>query len=293
MSDDIKIEPVSNEPAISEAREGMLISNPEENALVEELSKGKDRKYKRFVMAALGSIPWIGSYLSILGAVAGLSAEFDQEKVNDLLKIWIQENQPKLDELERTLNEMTARLDRLGEEIQQRIEAPEYISLVRSGFRVWDQAETAEKREYIKRLLTNAGATKLVPDDLVRLFISWINNYHESHFAVIKEIYKNPGITRGEIWDKVHTQRPPDNSSEADLYKYLIRDLSIGGVIRQEKEVAADGSFIKTRPVRMPRGQVSQAMESAFEDTKPYVLTELGKEFITYVLNDVVPRVEE
>jgi hypothetical protein len=33
-------------------------------------------------------------------------------------------------------------------------------------------------------------------------------------------------------------------------------------------------------------------MESAFEDTKPYVLTELGKEFIHYVLNDVVQRVE-
>jgi hypothetical protein len=193
------IEPVANEPASAEVQQGVIIPNSAENALVEELSMGKDRKYKRFVMAALGSIPWMGSYLSILGAVAGLSAEFDKEKVNDLLKLWIQENQPKLDELKSTLNEMSGRLDSLGEEIQQRIESPEYLSLVRNGFRVWDQAETAEKREYIKCLLTNTGATKLVPDDLVKLFISWVNNYHESHFAVIKEIYKNPGITLAKL----------------------------------------------------------------------------------------------
>ena len=128
---------------------------------------------------------------------------------------------------------------------------------------------------------------------MVRLFISWINNYHESHFAVIKQIYKNPGITRGEIWDNVHTERPAENSSEADLYRYLIRELSLGGVIRQEKEMNEDSAFLKKRPVRTPRGQGSQVMESAYEDTKPYVLTELGKEFITYVLNDVVQRVGE
>jgi hypothetical protein len=29
---------------------------------------------------------------------------------------------------------------------------------------------------------------------------------------------------------------------------------------------------------------------SAFEDTKPYVLTELGKQFVHYVMEDVVPQ---
>ena len=126
-----------------QAEEGELIIESGTNALVEELSKGKDRKYKRFVMAALGSIPWIGSYLSILSAVAGLSAEFDQEKVNDLLKLWIQEHQPKLEELRKTLDDISTRLDGLGEEIQERMESPEYLSLVRSAFRSWDEEETA------------------------------------------------------------------------------------------------------------------------------------------------------
>jgi hypothetical protein len=31
--------------------------------------------------------------------------------------------------------------------------------------------------------------------------------------------------------------------------------------------------------------------ESAFEDTKPYVLTELGRQFVHYTMNEVVPRI--
>jgi len=34
----------------------------------------------------------------------------------------------------------------------------------------------------------------------------------------------------------------------------------------------------------------SGVMESAFEETKPYVLTELGKQFVHYVMGDVVPQ---
>jgi|SRR3989344_151763 len=282
-------------PPSNPAQEGTILEYTQKNALVEELSKGKDRKYKRFIMAALGSIPWIGSYFSILGAVAGLSSEIDQEKINDLLKLWIQEHEPKLEELRKTVRDITVRLDGLGKEIQERIESPEYLSLVRSAFRAWDEAETAEKREYIKRLISNAGATKLVPDDLVRLFIGWINNYHESHFAVIKEIYKHPGITRKEIWDNIHTEgveRPRDDSSQAGLFSYLIRELSTGGVIHQQKEVNAYGQYMKTKPAYHPKGTGSQTTESPFEDTKPYILTELGKEFIHYVLNDVVQRIE-
>jgi len=32
-------------------------------------------------------------------------------------------------------------------------------------------------------------------------------------------------------------------------------------------------------------------MESAFEDTKPYVLTGLGKQFVHYTMSEVVPRI--
>jgi hypothetical protein len=285
MNDEIQIVG-SNDSPVRKVEEGIVLSpTSPTNALIEALSGGKSHKYARFVMAALGSVPWVG-------ALASLSAEFDQEKLNDLLKLYVQEQQPKFEELKTTLGEIVSRLEGLDEGIQQRVESPEYLSLVRIAFRSWDDAETAEKREYIKRLISNAGATKLCPDDLVRLFIGWINTYHESHFAVIKEIYKSPGITRGKMWDNVHTERPREDSAEADLFRYLVRDLSIGGVIRQEKATNRGGQFMKSRPTRTTKGFASQVMESAFEDTKPYILTELGNQFIHYVLSDVVRRVE-
>jgi len=279
------LEPADKGEVVEPLNAEVLPPDSIEDSLIEALGTGKGRKYARFIMAALGSVPWIA-------ALASLSAEKDQEKLNDLLRLWVQEQEPKLAELRTTLFDIVSRLEGLGEDIQERVESPEYLALVRSAFKAWDEADTAEKREYIKRLISNAGATTLCPDDLVRLFIGWINTYHESHFAVIKQVYKSPGITRGSIWDTVHTQpRPRENSSEADLFRYLIRDLSMGGVLRQDRLTTPGGQFMRAQRHRAPRGTASQVMESAFEDTKPYVLTELGKEFIHYVLSDVVPRV--
>jgi hypothetical protein len=108
---------------------------------------------------------------------------------------------------------------------------------------------------------------------------------------VIREIYKNTGITRAEIWDKIHCQRTRDNSAEADLFRYLIRDLSTGGVIRKERETDAHGNFIEKSTRGHSRSNSSRTMESAFEDTKPYELTELGTQFVHYVMEDVVAQI--
>jgi hypothetical protein len=73
----------------------------------------------------------------------------------------------------------------------------------------------------------------------------------------------------------------------------LIRDLSMGGVIRQERDTNQVGQFMRKRPQqRAPRGSAPTTMESAFEGTKPYVLTELGKQFVHYTMNEVVTRLE-
>lgn len=181
-------------------------------------------------------------------------------------------------------------LDNFGDEIQERIESPEFLALVRKNFRSWDEADTKEKKQMLKKLITNAGAIKLCSDDLVRLFIAWIDQYHELHFSVIKEIYRDPGITRGEMWDVIRGQRPRDDSAEADLFRLLIRDLSTGGVIRQERETDAYGRFQRKRRTGQSRAAASGVMESAFEETKPYVLTELGKQFVHYVMEDVAPQ---
>jgi hypothetical protein len=52
-----------------------------QDRLIERLGSGKRKKYIRFVIAALSSIPWIGS---VIGATASFSAESDQESLNDL-----------------------------------------------------------------------------------------------------------------------------------------------------------------------------------------------------------------
>lgn len=284
----LEVEEGSIEPSASDIEK---IEGAEAN-FIESVSGGKHKKYERFVLAILGVIPWVGSILSAtLSATANLAGEIDQEKNDELLRLWVKEHQEKIKELGLTIQEILSRLDGFGEEIQERIQSPQYLSLVRKAFSSWDQAESEEKRQMLKKLIINSGAIKLCPDDLIRLFINWINQYHEAHFAVIKEIYRNPGITRAQIWDNIHGERPREDSSEADLFKLLVSDLSIGRVVRQERETNAYGQFIK-RGSHGSRGS-SGVMESAFEETKPYVLTELGKKFVHYVMEDVVPQIEE
>ena len=61
-------------------------------------------------------------------------------------------------------------------------------------------------------------------------------------------------------------------------------------MIRQERETDGLGNFYK-RERTTPRQGSSRVMESAFESTKPYVLTALGKQFVHYVMEDVVPQI--
>ena len=48
-----------------------------QEALSDKLGDGSKRKYVRFIVAALSSIPWIGG---LIGASASFSAETEQEK---------------------------------------------------------------------------------------------------------------------------------------------------------------------------------------------------------------------
>ncbi len=100
--------------------------------------------------------------------------------------------------------------------------------------------------------MVNAAGTRVCSDDVVRLFLDWLNLYHESHFAVIRGIYNKHGITRFEIWDQIYGELPREDSAEADLFRYLIRDLSTGGVIRQDRETNQAGQFLRKR---RPKGK--------------------------------------
>jgi hypothetical protein len=130
-----------------------------------------------------------------------------------------------------------ARLDKGDEEIRKRVESSEYLRLVKKCFRDWSAAESEEKRRLIRNLLSNAAATKICTDDVISMFISWIDIYSEPHFAVIREIYKSPGTTRQQIWDMIHGVPVREDSAEADLFKLLVHDLMISNLRGEVGEV--------------------------------------------------------
>ncbi|CAI1544271.1 hypothetical protein [Serratia quinivorans] len=248
----------------------------------------KKRLAEQFALAALGSIPWVGGFI---GAVLSYKSEEGNIKLNSLQTKWLEEHQKKLENLNITLNVIAQRFESLGDEIDERLESDEYLDLVRKSFRVWNEADTEDKRKLVSNMITNAVSVKLCSDDIIRLFIDWLNNYHEVHFQVMRIIYLEPGVTRHDIWTKLHDSIPREDSAEADLYRMLIRDLSTGGVIRQARNTTEDGRFLKQRQATSLK-KTSSTMESAFETNKQYVLTELGKQFVHYTMNEVVTKLD-
>jgi hypothetical protein len=283
MTPDDGARPVSGEIITFETEAAL---REKREALAERIGRQNSGRYARFILAALSGIPWVGS---LLGAGAALHGEVQQDQLNELQRLWLKEHQAKLERLGKTLATIMERFEGLGEDIQERIQSEEYLALIRKGFRQWDQADTEEKREFIRKVLTNAGATKLCEDDLIRLFLDWIDRYHESHFAVIRVIHQHPGSTRAGIWQSIHGERVRENSSEADLFKLLIDDLSMGHVIRQERATDNAGNFLRAQRAKT-RGPASPYLRTAFDDIKPYELTELGTEFVHYTMDELVPR---
>ena len=108
---------------------------------------------------------------------------------------------------------------------------------------------------------------------------------------MIGEIYRRPPISRGMIWSNLGRPQVREDSAEADLFKLLIRDLSTGGVIRQERQVDPYGNFTKKEAAR-PTSKGDSRMKSAFDTEERYILTELGSQFVHYAMNELAPRIE-
>ncbi|WP_167631136.1 hypothetical protein [Mariprofundus ferrooxydans] len=250
----------------------------------------KSAKIVRGALQAVGGgIPFAGGVFS---AIAGAWSEAEQDKFNRFFKHWVRMLQDELKEKEDTIIEIMARLDLQDESISARVESKEYQSLVKKTFREWSGAESEEKRVYIRNILANAAATELSSDDVIRMYIDWINQYSEMHFQVIGAIYNNDGITRGAIWRSIGKNRVREDSADADLYKLLFRDLSTGGIIRQHREVDYHGNFIPKQTSRRPKGSGPKPPVSAFDEMEGYDLTELGKQFVHYAMSDLPPRIE-
>src|SRR5260370_1061505 len=189
-----------------------------------ELAKADPSKrrqiFEKFFLAALGSIAWVGGFRSAAETIRGDDQAIRKDRMQTQ---WLEEHQHKLEDLQATLSEIQQRFESLGSQIDERVQSQEYLALVRKAFRAWDDADTAEKRRYVGNVVVNAAGTRVCSDDVVRLFIDWLETYHEAHFAVIREIFKNPGVTRYDIWTNVYgTDTPRDDAAEADLFSGVV-----------------------------------------------------------------------
>src|SRR5690606_26058188 len=153
----------------------------------------------------------------------GAWSEEEQRKVNEFFRAWLQMIQDEMREKQQTILEITARLDMHDEKVTKRIESEEYQSLMRKAFRNWAGVESQKKREYIRNILSNAAATSttFTSDDVVSLFLDWLQRYSEFHFVVIGNIYSNPGSSRADVWENLGKDEVREDSAEADLFKLL------------------------------------------------------------------------
>ncbi len=246
-------------------------------------------KAARGVLNAASATPFIGG---IFAAAAGAWSEHEQEQVNNVLQQWLQHLEQELREKGQTMLEIMARMDMQDEEIKQRIESDEFQSLVKKTFQNWSRIDTADKRTRVRNLLSNAAAVRLVSDDVVRLFLDWIDIYSDFHFQVIGVIANQEPVGRGYIWEALGRPPVPEDSADADLYKLLIRDLSTGGLIRQHRATDGHGNFLTKSTKGQRRGTGTRTAKSAFDNQDPYVLTELGRQFVHYAMTEVPTKIE-
>jgi len=253
----------------------------------EALARGHGPKIARMALALVsGAVPFAGG---VFGAAAGAWSEAEQEHWNKVFRSWLKLQEDELREIGITIAEILSRINLNDESVSLRIESPEYLSLLKKCFRDWAAAESEEKRVMVRNLLTAAAVYRICPDDVLRMFVQWIETYSEGHFKVMKFIYKHSGCTRAEIWAAVRGERVREDSSEADLFKLYIHDLSTGHVIRQHRETDYYGNFVKTQT--RARTNQSGLMKSAFDHEKPYELTELGTQFVRYTVEGVMPSI--
>jgi hypothetical protein len=270
----------------------MLAKHPSLLAISSDtiLSMTQNKWIRGGISAASGIIPFAGG---LLAAAANVWGEAEQERAMGALRAWLKMLEDEMREKQRTILDILARLDMHDEKIGERVRSSEYQSLLKKAFRNWAGTESPKKQEYIRNILSNAAASRMVSDDVVSLFVDWLHDYSEFHFVVIAELYHRPGSTRGDVWRNLGKGAVREDSAEADLFKLLVRDLSTGGIIRQHRETDYAGNFL---PKRQPQTRSAshgptRMLKSAFDDAERYELTALGQQFVHYAMTELTIKI--
>lgn len=220
---------------------------------------------------------------SVIETVTDVSSK-EQAQFHALINTWLHLQADEIREIGQTLLEVLKQLDLSNKKIRFRLESPQYLKLVRKSFRNWSTAESELKRRLMTNLLVNASIRTSSPDFVISMFIDWLDKYSDEHFRIIENLYHvDPkGLTRYQIWHQTYPYQPGEDSAEADLFRMLILDLTTGHIIRQERGKDYHGNFMRTVA---KKDEVTHTTASpTFDNTKKYVLTELGKQFVTYAM---------
>ncbi len=253
-----------------------------------ELPEGQNwEKAARGALQMAGVVPFAGGVFS---ALAGAWSEREQARINKFLHAFIEMMRDQIREQQKTFAEIVERVDMQDEKTEERINSPEYQALLRKAFRNWAGAESERKRVLVRNILTNASSATLASYDVLNLFLDWMHKYSELHFLVMADIANNAGTTRGEIWARIGKGQARDDSAEADLFKLLFHDLTTGYVIRQPREVTAQGEYLKANRPKAAKSS-TRTMVSAFDDNKTYELTALGRQFVHYAMTEVPVKI--
>jgi hypothetical protein len=97
--------------------------------LAREAPTNRRRLIEKFVLAALGSLPLVGGFVS---AAVSYKTEEGTVRTDNLQTQWLEEHARKIVELMRSLAEVSQRFESLGPKIDARIQSEEYWSC-RSG----------------------------------------------------------------------------------------------------------------------------------------------------------------
>ncbi|MBN1469449.1 MAG: hypothetical protein JXM74_01730 [Fusobacteriaceae bacterium] len=255
---------------------------------IEENESGNKSAIGRFLLSSIGGvIPFVGG---IIGASASAWSEKEQNEMNKIFKLWMKFQEEELEQIGVTLIEVMQKLDFQNEEINKRITSQEYMGIIKKVFRDWSASDSERKRALLRNLLANSASCNITSDDVVKIFIEWVGKYTEAHFNVISLLFNKYGITRYNMWMELYGEKVREDSPEADLFKLIIHDLSTGHVIRQCRAVDNNGNFVKQTPLK--KRNASPLLKSAFDDEKPYELTNLGKQFVHYTMNEIVDKIE-
>lgn len=210
-----------------------------------------------------------------ISAAAGVWSEKEQVEALDALRAWVKMIEDELREKQQTMLDVMAPLDMHDEEIAARVRSDEYQSLLKKVFRNW-----AEPPRVCRKL---------------HLLRSW--SLRQTRGGSIGELYKREDVTRRQIWESLGRERVREDSADADLYKFLIRDFSTGRIIRQHRETDYHGNFINRTPHRSgprskPTAGAAKVAKSAFDDEEQYELTALGKQFVHYAMTDLALKLQ-